>query len=222
MRCCSQLIGLSDSRCLYDSDRTKIEYILIGDVMKQSKNYVRKLLLGRRNSLKPEEIKEKSRIIIEKLKGLNQFKNAGIILAYMYTRSEVVTGDLINEVIKDGRTACLPLVVEDQKRLDVFRIYNLETDVHAGNYGIYEPEPLPERRVELDELELVIVPGVGFDIRKNRIGYGRGYYDKLMENLRPDIVKIGLAYECQVVSELPVEKTDIKMDIIVTERRIIS
>lgn len=189
--------------------------------MKVQKNYVRRLLTERRNQLTPEEVEEKSKEIIKKLKETAYYKNSRIILAYVNIKNEVKTIDFIEESLKQQKIVCLPLVIKSEGRIEIYKIDNLSTDIHIGTYGIPEPILRSECRVDPEDINLVIVPGVGFDIRLNRMGYGGGFYDKFLANLKPGILKIGLAYDFQVLSELPIESFDVKMDMIITEKRIL-
>ncbi len=190
--------------------------------LKDCKEFIRRQLIQRRSLLSDEEIRDKSNIIVERLKKTGRLEKAGTIMAYMCMKSEVFTRGLINDILAEGRTVCLPIVVEKEKKLEIYKIENIDSDVEPGAFGIYEPVKLPERIINPADIDLVLVPGVGFDIRKNRIGFGGGYYDRFLSQLRPETVKIGLSFDCQVIHELPVEKFDEKMDIIITESRILT
>ncbi len=190
--------------------------------MKDCKEFIRRQLIERRNLLTVEEIRDKSSAIVERLKETGRLEKAETIMAYMCMKSEVITRELIGNILAEGRTVCLPIVIEKEKKLKIYRIESIDSDVVPGAFGIYEPLQLPERRINPADIDLVFVPGVGFDIRKNRIGFGGGYYDRFLSRLRPETLKIGLSFDCQVIHELPVEKFDVKMDIIITESRILT
>ena len=167
------------------------------------------------------EIEEKSRRIVENLKKTQQFKAGKVILLYMSINNEVATKDLIKECICEGKIICLPLTKKAQKRLEIYKICDLEKDLYKGIYGIYEPIPNENSIVNPTELDIAIIPGIAFDIRKNRLGYGGGYFDRLLPELNPKAIKIGLAFDWQVFHEIPTEKFDGKMNSIITEDRII-
>ena len=97
-------------------------------------------------------------------------------------------------------------------------------ELEAGMYKILEPkEPLrnlPEKRVLVENLDVIMVPGVAFDYEGGRTGHGKGYYDKLLQNARPDTPLIALAFECQMFPEIPMAEHDIFMDKVITEERI--
>ena len=112
----------------------------------------------------------------------------------------------------------------DDGELELFHLQSMD-ELETGMYGILEPSQelrrLPQKQVELKELDLIMVPGVGFDANGARMGHGKGYYDKLLENARPDTPLVALAFECQIFDEIPVASHDVFMDKIITESRLI-
>lgn len=189
--------------------------------MKEQKEYLRKLLLEKRSKLTAEEAKEKSISIIGKLKELDCFKEASVILAYTSIRNEVDTSKFIKDCLNRGRMLCLPMVLKNERKFEIYKINDLNRDLHTGCYGINEPIPIIQNKLSPRDIELVVVPGIGFDIEKNRLGYGKGYYDRFLTELCPKAIKIGLTYDSLILTKLPTGKYDIKMDIIVTEKRVI-
>ena len=176
-----------------------------------------------RGGLSEDELSSKSNIIQTRLVNNDKFANAGLVLCYMDFRNEVKTGGIIRECRNAGKRIALPLVKVDGtvRELLVYEINDLHNDVQEGPYGILEPCPEKLQLVADNEIDLVIVPGVAFDIHKQRLGYGAGYYDGLLVKLRPDCYKIGIAFDVQIVDMIPAETHDIKMDSIITESRII-
>jgi 5-formyltetrahydrofolate cyclo-ligase len=106
---------------------------------------------------------------------------------------------------------------------DEVQLFRLEaiSELVPGTFGILEPtaelRELPPRQVLPSQIDLALVPGVVFDRQGNRLGYGRGFYDRLLRQLPREVLRVGLAFECQVVEELPVEPHDERMDWLVTE-----
>ena len=90
--------------------------------------------------------------------------------------------------------------------------------MHEASYGILEPVKIIEKSP--NKIDLIIVPGIGFDKRGNRLGHGKGYYDKLLRKLKT--IKIGLAFELQIVDQIPTDENDVPVDLIITEERIIN
>jgi 5-formyltetrahydrofolate cyclo-ligase len=109
--------------------------------------------------------------------------------------------------------------------LALFHLENME-ELTIGMYKILEPKPevrsLPEKQIDPKELDLVMVPGVAFDRRCARMGHGKGYYDKLLENVRPGTPLVALAFECQFFPEIPMAPHDVFMDKIISEDAVYS
>ncbi|MCX7658787.1 MAG: 5-formyltetrahydrofolate cyclo-ligase, partial [Oscillospiraceae bacterium] len=123
-----------------------------------------------------------------------------------------------------GKRIAVPLVESAagyQKMISPCEIKDVEAELAKGCYGILEPVKELARRVPPENLDMVIVPGVAFDLKKNRIGYGGGYYDRFLKKMRFNCLKVGIAFEFQIVPEIPASENDVPVDIIVTEKRII-
>jgi 5-formyltetrahydrofolate cyclo-ligase len=183
------------------------------------KNQIRKKISKIRDSQKEEEILRKSKIIGEKLFSLLEFKNSSYVMFYSSIRSEVRTDFMIERAIKDGYKVFLPKTNIEIKELIPLRVKNLK-ELERGAYNILEPK-LSAEKIDVDMLEIIIVPGVAFDENCYRIGYGGGFYDRFLKKVK-NAKKIGLAYELQIIPEIPKEKNDVKLDIIITEKRIIT
>lgn len=182
------------------------------------KEKIRRRILKLRNSLSPKERREKSKRIKEKLFTLFEFKTAKIVLLYAAKGSEVETKEIIQEALFSGEKVGLPITKE--KDLLFSQILNYE-ELSPSTFGILEPKkkyrPLPLKRIDL-----VIVPGIAFDIKGNRIGFGRGFYDRFLSKIPKRILKIGLAFELQVISEsFPRNRRDVALNKIITEKRVI-
>jgi len=188
------------------------------------KKSLRKEIILRRDSI-PSQIREmKDRAIEKQLTRLHAFQEARTILFYASFRSEVNTQKLLQQSLEDHRITVLPRVVKINDTLKLYIIKNL-SDLAPGSWGILEPNEAVESELQVVDIDIVIAPGVGFDERCNRLGYGKGYYDKLLGARRSSVPRpliIGLAYEEQIVSSLPCNPHDIKMDIVVTDKRIIT
>ena len=142
------------------------------------------------------------------------FTKAGCILIYHSLPDEVYTHAFI-EKWKDKKTILLPVVVGDDLEL---RPYSGKQDMRKGSYGI--EEPIGKAFTNYDEINLAIIPGVGFDAKGNRLGRGKGYYDRLLPKIKA--YKIGICFSFQTVEEIPVEEYDIKMDEVLTEEGFIT
>ena len=179
------------------------------------KNAIRKKVLAARDALSPVERTVKSREIEERLFFLPEFKSARVILFFASFRSEVDTGPMIRRALAFGKRVVLPKVTGAE--LALHEISDLDRDVSPGTWGI--PEPHGPEPVTLEEIDLIIVPGAAYDEQGNRVGYGAGFYDKLLTAFRK--MTVALAFEAQIVPNVPTEMHDIPIKKIVTERRII-
>jgi 5-formyltetrahydrofolate cyclo-ligase len=185
----------------------------------QDKPALRKELLKRREQIPPEVRKAKNRLIQERLLSCDEFRNAGIIFFFASFRTEVDTAELIKTSLSAGKRVVLPKVDTDRQQLLLYEIRDFG-ELAPGYMGIPEPS-LQEKQMNINEVDLVIIPGAGFDAAGNRIGYGGGYYDRLLSGLQKHIPVFAPAYEEQIVDFLPSEPHDIKVRMIVTDRQLI-
>ena len=179
------------------------------------KNQIRKKVLADRDSMSPPQRSAKSREIEERLFSLPEFRSARTIMFFASFRSEVDTGPMIRRALASGKRVVLPKV--KGKELELFEIKNFDSDVSSGAWGI--PEPRESAPMKLGEIDVIIVPGAAFDQRGNRLGYGAGFYDKLLSVFKK--LTIAVAFDSQIVSAVPVAAHDVPIKKIVTEKRII-
>jgi len=192
------------------------------------KSDIRKYILSRRDSIHEEIRKDKDREIKERLLALSEFKASHKILLYASFRSEVDTFDLLKYCVAHGKVVVLPRVDKQDNELKIYEIKDTE-ELVKGYFGIPEPNVSADisesRRMNVEHMDLIIVPGVAFDEQCNRLGYGKGFYDKLLSGVRGQGSRvkclIALAYEEQIVESIPSESHDIRMDKIITDKRII-
>lgn len=188
---------------------------------KTKKSETRKKILALRDSLPEKDRQKKSIAILERLFDFANFAEAKIVLFYMSTKNEVATAAMIKTAMEHGKVIALPKVDPSKKQLVPYKVEDLEKDICPGFKGIQEPNPQTCKLVPLDYINLAIIPGIGFDERGGRIGYGTGFYDRLMPNLDSTTRRVALAFECQIVPHIPMESHDRYIDIIITENRII-
>ena len=185
-----------------------------------TKKNIRKEILRKRDELSPDVRKEKDSLIKEKFFSLPEFVGAKTILFYASFRSEVETLGLIGESLKMGKRVVLPRVDKERHLLTLYEIKDIG-ELTTGYMGIPEPYPADDRRESLSDIDLAITPGAGFDISGNRLGYGASYYDILLSAGEKKIPVVALAYEEQIADSIPAEPHDIKVDLIVTDQRVI-
>jgi 5-formyltetrahydrofolate cyclo-ligase len=179
---------------------------------------VRQACLCQRTSLGEKERKRKSVIIQQKLMDLPEFQLAQTVMLFLDFREEVETTVLAEGTIAGKKKLVLPRCAPHAILLPI-EVRDLMRDIELGAYGIREPK-LTLGVVEPSEIDLIIVPGSGFDLQGNRLGYGGGYYDRFFMLLNPLTPRVALGFECQVIPQVPVGKHDAKMTMLITENRV--
>jgi 5-formyltetrahydrofolate cyclo-ligase len=185
---------------------------------------VRKKNLLKRDRQLTDTQKNKSCAIFSKIFGLEIYKKSTVVMCYMDFRNEVITTPFIKEMINSKKRIAIPKMVQNKTGgLDIkaFFITDIIEDLKIGKFSIREPKSNIFDEALESEIDLAVVPGIAFDKYKNRIGYGKGYYDRYFRNNLNYMVKIGVAYDFQIVDYIESSDVDVKMDTIVTEKRII-
>ena len=184
------------------------------------KNDLRKCFLEKRNKFDDESIKNKSKIILKTFCKTDSYINSKIIFTYININSEVSTKELIEKAWADKKDVAVP--VTGKNRCMYFAKIKSFDNLYKTSFGTFEPREGICNEFIPNKSSIFIVPGAVFDIYKNRLGYGGGYYDTYFSK-HNGFQKIAFAYDFQVINtELPYEKHDEKMDLIVTESKIIS
>lgn len=185
------------------------------------KKQIRKEILLMREAMDSKEVDLKSQLVFERLIATGIYKKSNNIFTYLNFRNEVKTNKIINHIMQNNKNIYIPLCNTSIKEIIICKMDNWE-DVETGTFGILEPKPGTIKISNRKHIDLVIVPGIVFDIKGNRIGYGAGYYDKFFSSLKKEILKIGICYSFQIVKSLPASPHDIPMDYIITEKEIIN
>ncbi|WP_164101318.1 5-formyltetrahydrofolate cyclo-ligase [Candidatus Laterigemmans baculatus] len=161
---------------------------------------------------------ELSRKIIDRLLASDVYQAAATVLFYVDVRDEVRTQAVLASAVNSGKQIAIPYCVDDQLRL--FPLASMD-ELEPLTYGILEPREelrgLAEKRLDAEQLDLILVPGLAFDRDGGRIGYGKGYYDRLLATARRDAVLVALAYDCQIFDAIPMQPHDVYMDLVITE-----
>jgi 5-formyltetrahydrofolate cyclo-ligase len=183
---------------------------------------LRKRVLAGRDAIPEQERKKRSAAITEKVLQLKEFQAAQTIFAYVSFRSEVSTEQLIIQSLSLGKRIAVPLTITENFLLKPYLISDPEKDLSPGYCDIPEPDPTRLQSVSPVDIDLIILPGSVFDPCGGRLGYGGGYYDRFISLQAPQALRVGVAFEEQVVSVVPVEEHDQPVHILVTEERVIS
>lgn len=190
-------------------------------VLDREKQGIRQKLLERLLSLTKNEIKRRSKDVENKLSELPIYKQAKVIMVYYPLRGEV---DILRKIKKDlgNKRFCFPVMDLEAKNLRIFEIANLDEGFCVGAWGVMQPDTEKAKEVDIKEIDVVIVPGLAFDKQRNRLGRGAGFYDRFLQDITPPTKKVGIAFEFQILENLPTNLSwDQKVDTIVSENFVI-
>lgn len=183
------------------------------------KQQIREQAHANRNAQENKD--EISRDIVARCMALPEYQRAATVLFYLDVRSEVRTRNDLTVALASGKKIVVPYCVDGE--LQLFHLTDPD-ELSVGMYRILEPKPelrsVESHRVEVSEIDLIIVPGVAFDREGGRTGHGKGYYDKLLEHARPDTPLVALAFECQLFDRIPMQNHDVFMDMVITEKAV--
>jgi len=185
------------------------------------KKQLRKQIIAERMSQPDEIVVEKSARVIENIKQLEEFKKAKLVMFYLDFRKEVATGEFLKYCLANGKRVVIPITDTKNIKLIPSEVQDFPGDLTCGTWGILEPKPECVRPVKSTELDFVVVPGVSFDVRGNRLGYGGGFYDRFLRQTRPDTTFAALAFELQIRDNVYPEEHDYPVHYVVTEDRLI-
>lgn len=184
------------------------------------KKQLRTLLRSRRRSLSSAEVTEKSRLITQRLLTFAPFQQASVIVLYNADENEVLTEAMWQAALTQGKTVYYPRITTDKSELEFVRRYPQDRLI-PGTFGILIP-PGDDMLAGLQGGDIVLTPGVGFDEKGHRLGRGRGYYDRALRGVLAGALRVALAYELQIVPEIPAGPGDERVHWIVTEGRLIA
>jgi 5-formyltetrahydrofolate cyclo-ligase len=170
-------------------------------------------MLEKRKALPKDDCKEKSLLIQRNLLSTEEYCEAKVIALYSSIHNEVETTLVIRDALLSGKTVLLPAVYAGEM---FFRELSDITKMRKGQYGIMEPVETG-RVVDPAVADMIVLPGIAFDIEGRRIGYGKGYYDKALHSLEESGKLVAICYDFQLVDEISGEPHDVRVDMIITE-----
>jgi len=183
-----------------------------------SKPAIREIILARRRSLSAVEYAEWGRLIQDTFIALPEYRSARSIALYHAVRGEVPTDGVMADALASGKKVCFPAVEGEQL---VFREICSLGEFAPGGFGIPQPHPGCSS-MDSDGIDLFVVPGVGFDFAGQRIGYGKGYYDRALHRLESSGRLIAFCFEFQLLDAIKADHHDVIMDRIITEQRVVT
>ena len=200
-----------------DNART-LTRVLVDTKVTPMKKELRARIRGLLNSLSPEEINERSHQAAQLLFQTPEYRNAEIMMIYLSLPQEAETDDIVLQAWQDRKKVVAPRVSWESRQMVPVEIRDLNEDVTEREYGIREPiHGLP---IPISLVELVIVPGLGFDPYGNRLGRGRGFYDRFLGKPEFRGTACGFALECQFVGNIAASAHDVKMKMLVTDQAV--
>lgn len=185
------------------------------------KKEFRKKMLALRDAAPATGRASASAAILDNLQEFKEYCEAETVMFFVAFRSEVETIPMIKRAIADGKKVVVPITKLETGTLVPSLLLDCDKDLAEGTYGVLEPSAGAVRPVDPEEIDMVMMPGAAFDRTGGRIGYGGGFYDRFIETLRPDVALAALAFDFQVVDEVPTEPHDRKIHFIVTDKEII-
>jgi 5-formyltetrahydrofolate cyclo-ligase len=192
----------------------------MNEIQSSQKSKLRYDYLKIRDKIEPALRHAYSNIILSRIKKLKEYENSQTVMFYLSYGSEVVTDVMINEFLADGKDVAVPVIQNPGDGIMTAVKINKLEDCYEKVYGIRQPEFDEDEVVSKEEIDLIFVPGIVFDINGYRVGYGKGYYDRWLEGT--DILKrVGLAFEVQLIDKIPNGQYDLPVGRILTEKRVI-
>lgn len=181
-----------------------------------NKDAIRAAMKQKRRGLTEQERQCKSAAIGERLFRMAQYRHARTVMVYLSAFGEVETTGIMEHAFAAGKKVVVPVSIRESHTIRPSYIASA-AELAPGAYGI--PEPAVIAPAHMDALDLILVPGLAFDRRGGRIGFGKGYYDRFLEQVRAP--KIALAYSFQIISDVHAQAHDVKMDYIITEGELV-
>ena len=184
-----------------------------------NKAAIREFVRAKRPELDARLASRDSRKIQDRVFDLQEVQAARLVALYMAVQGEVQTDRLARRCRERGIALCVPALRREAGAYGLAR-WDERTRLAKGLGGI--PEPAAPDWVALDDVDAVVVPGLAFDADGGRLGHGRGHYDRLLSGMRGPATRIGVCFEWQVVDRVPMDENDVRMDRVVTEKRMMT
>ena len=175
-----------------------------------NKSELRRIVRQRKEEFSQKQLEELSLDVVNRLRANPRFRNATTLMLYSSLPDEVDTRQILKDTLVEGKTILLPKVTGETTM--ELRLYHTEADLSIGAFNIMEPSGLPFS--DYEKIDVAVIPGMAFDHYGNRLGRGKGYYDRFLSKLHPHIYKIGVCFGFQKFDLIPASPTDVAMDIV--------
>lgn len=187
-----------------------------------SKADARRKLIRCRGNMPSDLVSSLSAKINSTIMRLPQYKEAKTIMLYLNFNNEINSKELIEDSFSKGRKVVIPYCKKEGLEIIPTELKDVSKELERTKFGYLETKKEYLKPVDINEIDLILIPGIAFDKSCHRLGFGAGYYDRFLSRIRADVDTIGLAYDFQIVDIVPeLEHTDIPLDFVVTEKRII-
>ena len=186
-----------------------------------AKSQIREEIAQKFDALSAKEIAEKTEAIENRLFDFANFLESKITLLYINNEHEFLTENIIKRTFVYNKIVVLPAYNAENFEMELKKVDNIEKDLVPGPRDILQPDASRCKDVPIEKIDIAIIPAVALDEKGGRIGSGKGYYDRLIPRLAITTRKVALAFEAQIVPQVPIESHDRHVDIIITENRVI-
>ncbi len=181
------------------------------------KTALRQEILAKRNALPETARHDYSQRITATILSSAAYRNATNILAYQSFGSEFMTDDFIASAFADNKKLALPKINRQERRLELYRVDDLAEQLAAGVWGILEPQPQKCEAADPLQIDFVLTPGLAFTRTGERLGYGGGFYDRLLTTLNPRALRLAPTFSLQICDSVPTTSYDEPVDLVITE-----
>lgn len=189
------------------------------DTLKQQKNELRATVKSRVASMNEDERRQASTAACTKLATLEPFRHASVIMLYMPLADEIDLTPFAIGCFRAGKTVCVPTVDWERRDMRPVEVASFNDDLmQIDEHGLRSPRD--GRPMLPSVLDMVIVPGIAFDVTGRRLGRGGGFYDRFLARLHRSVTTVGLAYDVQVVDQVPTAENDRRVEYLATDRRL--
>jgi 5-formyltetrahydrofolate cyclo-ligase len=181
-----------------------------------SKKELRSFVDGKREKLSSAEKYNMDNSIFEKVIDHKSYISANVLFIYVSYKNEVNTHNIIKHALENNKILCVPKIISLREGMKAIRIGSFG-ELKEGKYGILEPQLDEEKIISPEDIDLLLMPGVAFDFNGGRVGYGGGFYDRFLKQVREDSKKIALAYSFQIFDKVPMDESDMRIDEVITD-----
>lgn len=186
-----------------------------------NKRELRSIYMKKRSAISEDSIKSMSKLIESSLFSLDLYKNSSVIMTYVNFGNEVITENIIRHSLNLEKTIGVPITIPKTRELIVSELRDFDKELEVGVYNILTPKKEYIREIKPSKIDLVLVPGIAFDRKGYRVGYGGGYYDRFLCKINENAITIALAFSMQLIDSVPKGYYDLPVDYILTEKELI-